>query len=367
MSTKIFGIGAAGNKCALKLLDLGICKKDDLVLVNSTRRDIPASYDGRLNIFNTTEGGCGKERSVGRDYAAHALKSGKFDDVVTDSDFSIILITSLEGGTGSGATPVIAKYFREVMGKNVHIIAFSGFNSDVRGLQNSVEFFQEIDFECDIQCIDLKEFNSASMGNHLKAEELADEEVAQRIKILLGQTILPSEQNIDEVDMLKLVNTTGYKTIEHIEFKEDLMDQNQFNALCKKMIYSSKSLKTNDPAELRLGVILNIKPASEDAIDYDFTVIKEAYGFPYETFFHKQYDGKSQFVEFICSGMKMPIEEIKQLHEKYKEQTAKVNKSADEFFAEIQTLNKDEGDSRFDMVKSSKKATMSKSDFFDSL
>ena len=367
MNFKIFGIGAAGNKCALKLLELGVCNKEDLVLVNSTKRDIAESYDGKLYIFNSTEGGCGKERSVGREYAANAMRAGKFDDAITDKDESVILITSLEGGTGSGATPIMAKYFSEVLGKNVHIIAFSGFNSDVRGLQNSVEFFQEIDFECDVQCIDLKEFNAASMNNHIKAEELADEEVAQRVKILLGKTIIPSEQNIDEIDMLKLVNTTGYKTIEHLEFKDDLLDQNQFNQLCKKMIYGSKSLKTKDPAELRLGVILNIKPASEDAVDYDFNVIKEAYGFPYETFFHKQYNGGAQFIEFICSGMKLPIEEIKAIHERYKEQTAKVNKSADEFFAEIQTLNKNQDDIRFDMVKASKKATISKSDFFGNL
>ena len=367
MNFKIFGVGAAGNKCALKLLEAGVCTKDELVLVNSTRRDIPADFDGKLSIFNTTDGGCGKERSVGRAYASDALKNGKFDDAITDKDDSIILITSLEGGTGSGATPIMAKYFSEVLGKNVHIIAFSGFNSDVRGLQNSVEFFQEIDFDCDVQCIDLKEFNAASMGNHLKAEELADEEVVQRVKILMGKTIIASDTNIDAVDMLKLVNTTGYKTIEHLDFKEDLVDQNQFNQLCKRMIYGSKSLKTKEPAQLRLGVILNIRPESEDAIDYDFNIIKEAYGFPYETFFHKQYNGNTQFIEFICSGMKLPIEEIRAIHEKYKEQTAKVNKSADEFFSEIQTLGKDVTDNMFDMVKASKKSTMSKADFFGDL
>ena len=178
---------------------------------------------------------------------------------------------------------------------------------------------------------------------------------------------MASDTNIDETDLFKLINTSGYKTIEHISFKEDLVDVNQFNQICKRMIYASKSLKSNDPAQLRLGVILNIKPESEDAIDYDFNVIKEAYGMPYETFFHKQYDGKQQYIEFISSGMKLPIDEIKEIHEKYLEQSAKVNKSADEFFNEIQSLEKNKEDDKFDMVRNVKKASMSKADFFNDI
>ena len=367
MKFKVFALGAGGNKAGLKLLEDGVITKDELVLVNSTRRDIPKDFDGKTSIFNTTDGGCGKERGIAKQYVVDAIKSGKFDDVFSESDDSYIFITSLEGGTGSGATPIIAKYCSEVLGKVVHIIGFSGFADDARGLQNSVEFFQELNFDCDVQCIDLKSFISEAGGNHLRAEELADEEVARRINVLLGKNIIASSQNIDAVDLMKLINTSGYKTIEHISFKDDLVDVNQFNQLCKKMIYASKSLKPNDPAQLRLGVILNIKPASEDAVDYDFKVIKDAYGFPYEKFLHKQYDGGEQYIEFISSGMKLPLEEIKAIHQKYLEESAKVNKTADEFFAEVQTLNKNSEDTKFDMVRNTKKASMSKSDFFSGI
>ena len=367
MNFIFFALGAGGNKAGLRLLENGVCSIDNLVLVNSTKRDIPADFNGKSTIFNTTEGGCGKERSIAKQYVIDAMKAGKFDDVFARDCDSYIFITSLEGGTGSGATPILAKYCSEVLGKIVHIIAFAGFNADARGLQNSVEFFQEIDFECDVQCIDLKAFETQSGGNHLRAEELADEELSRRINILLGNNIMASDTNIDETDLFKLINTSGYKTIEHISFKEDLVDVNQFNQLCKRMIYASKSLKSNDPAQLRLGVILNIKPESEDAVDYDFNVIKEAYGFPYETFFHKQYDGGIQYIEFISSGMKLPIDEIKEIHKKYLEQSAKVNKSADEFFNEIQSLEKNKEDDKFDLVRHVKKASMSKADFFNDI
>ena len=86
-----------------------------------------------------------------------------------------------------------------------------------------------------------------------------------------------------------------------------------------------------------------------------------------ETFFHKQYDGGQQYIEFISSGMKLPLDEIKEIHQKYLEQSAKVNKSADEFFEEIKSLNKNDDDKQFDMVKSVKKSTVSKADFFNDL
>lgn len=367
MKFKVIGIGAGGNKAAICLLDNGVIGVDDIILVNSTKKDVPEDFKGRVIILNPDDTGCGKERAIAKSYAMSSIKTGAFDDLFDEDDDSVLLITSLEGGTGSGSTPIIAKYISEVLGKNMHICAFAGFHSDVRGLQNSVEFFQEIDFECDIQCIDLKAFESMAGGNHIRAEELADIELAERTRILFGENLIASSQNIDDTDIYKVVTTSGYKTIEHITFKDDLVDVNQFNTLLKKMIYGSKSLKCNNPAQLRLGVILNVSPASEDAIDYEFSSIVEAYGVPYEKFWHKQWDGKKQYIQFISSGMKLPLEEIKQIYQNYLDQSAKVNKSADEFFEEIKGLEKNSEDNRFDMVKHEKKASLSKAAFFDSL
>ena len=130
MKFKIFGIGQGGNQSALKLLENGICTKDDIVLVNSTNRDIPKNFDGKTTIFNASEGGCGKERTIAKQYMIDSIKSGRFDEVFAQEYDSYVFITSLEGGTGSGSTPIIAKYCSEVLGKTVHIIAFAGFNAD---------------------------------------------------------------------------------------------------------------------------------------------------------------------------------------------------------------------------------------------
>lgn len=352
MKFKFMGIGAAGNKAAMDLINAKVAEEKDVILVNSTRKDIPKEFGGKTIILSTDGNGCGKERAIAKEYALQAMKAGVFDNLFSNDEDSVLIVTSVEGGTGSGSAPIIGNYCCSVLGKNVHMVAFTGFEEDARGLQNTVEFFQEINFDCDIQTIRNSSFNAIAKGNKFKAEELANDEFVSRVRILTGRDLVDSSQNIDDTDIFKVVSTNGYKTIESIQFDDILTDMEQFNKLCRQMIYSSKSLKSNNPGQLRMGVILNIKPESEGAIDYNFEVIKEAYGVPFESFFHKQYDGKKQYIQLISSGMKMPLEEVKAIHERYLAATAAVDKKNDNFFDEISKLTKNSEDSKFDMVRS---------------
>lgn len=351
MKTLIIGIGAAGNKAVMTAVQTGIVKEDDAIIINSTSKDFPAEFNGKKIVLSPSDSGCGKERSVAKDYAITSIKSGKLNIEAVNSYTTVIVITSVEGGTGSGSTPIIAKFFNQVYRKNVHIIAFTGFEEDVRGLGNTVEFFQEVDSNLIVQTIRNASFLRYAGNNKFKAEQLANEEMCQRIKILTGQDFIISNQNIDDTDILKVSNTSGYMTVERALIEKPLVDQDAFNKLVKKMIYESKSAKSKDPGAVRIGVILNIDPASEDAIDYSFSSIKEAYGNPYEAFMQKQWDGKFEYVAFIVSGMQMPIDEMKAIYDRYKEQTSKVNKNADAFYKEMQAMQLESEDRKFDMIK----------------
>lgn len=363
MKFKFMGIGAAGNKAAMELIKRGVAEETDVVLVNSTNKDIPKEFKGKIVILSPEDNGCGKERSIAKEYAIKAMRAGAFDELFNNNDDSILIVTSVEGGTGSGSTPIIGEYCTKVLGKNVHIVAFTGFEEDARGLQNTIEFFQEINSDFDIQTIKNSSFLSVANNNKFKAEDMANEEFVTRTRILIGKDLMDSTQNIDDTDIFKVVSTMGYKTIEMIYFDENLANVEQFNKLCKNMIYNSKSLTSKNPGQIRLGVILNIKPESEDAIDYNFSIIKDTYGRPFECFFHKQYDGKRQYIKFISSGMKMPLEEVKSIHERYIEATKAVDKNSDDFFNEIGKLEKVKEDTRFDMVRSNR-VPGSKENFF---
>ncbi len=350
MKFQFIGLGAAGNKAAVDLVKAGVAKEDDVILINSTDKDF-VNCDGISNkvILNPSNAGCGKERKIAKEYADRAIKTNSI--ILKENTTNVLLVTSVEGGTGSGATPTIAADLKS-KGIIVHICAFIGFEDDVRGLQNTVEFFQEISkFEADIMTIRNASFNEEAYNNKFKAEELANQEFVKRARILTGQDLIVSDQNIDDTDIHKVVSTAGYKTIEEIRFTDILTDQEQFNKLCRQMVYNSHSLHSENPGQIRLGVILNIRPESEDSIDYSFNVFKEAYGMPFEMFFHKQYDGGiNQYIQFISSGMKLPLDEVTKVYNRYKEETKRVDKSSDLFSSTVGAFEMDDIDSMFDMV-----------------
>ena len=351
MKTLLVGIGAAGNKAAMVAITKGIVEKEDVVIINSTSKDFPPQFDGNKIVLSQGNTGCGKERAVAKEYAKSTIKNGKMNIETIQNYTTIICITSVEGGTGSGATPIIAQFFNQVYRKNVHIIAFTGFEEDVRGLGNTIEFFQEVDSNLIVQTIKNSSFLREAGNNKFKAELLANEEMCKRIRILTGQDFIDSDQNIDDTDILKVSNTSGFMTIEHVSIDKPLVDQDDFNKLVKKMIYDSKSPKSKNPGALRIGIILNIDPSTEDAIDYSFQSIKDTYGNPYECFTQKQWDGKREYIAFIVSGMQMPIDEMKAVYDRYKERTNMVNKDADVFYTEVKNMQLDSADKKFDMIK----------------
>lgn len=351
MKALLVGIGAAGNKAVIKANEMGVIAEKDSVMINSTSKDFPKDFNGTKLILSPKDSGCGKERSVAKDFTTTAIRSGKLTDIDVNGYTSVIICTSVEGGTGSGATPMIAQYFHKVCRRNVHVIAFTGFEDDVRGLGNTIEFFQELDSNLIVQTISNKKFMQLAGNNKFKAEDMANAEMCKRIEILTGQNFIASGQNIDDTDILKVSNTCGYMTVEQRFLEKPLIDQEDFNRIVKKMIYESKTIQSNNSGAARMGVILNISPSSEDAIDYSFTDIKASYGYPYECFLQSQWDGKKEYIAFIISGMKMPIDEIKEVYNRYEAQSALVNKSNDLFFKELNSMNLNDEDKKFDMIK----------------
>ena len=351
MKAIYIGCGAAGNKSLISLISTGVADINDCIMINSTSKDFPKEFDGKKIVMNPKgEGGCGKERTIAHEYALKLIKEGMLNIPMNDYT-TVIIIGSCEGGTGSGSIPILGQFFAKVYNRNVHIIGFTGFEEDVRGLSNTIEFFKEMDSSLVIQTISNASFLQEAGGNKFKAEQLANVELCKRIAILTGKDFIASSQNIDDTDILKVSNTSGYMTVESAYLDKPLVDVEDFNKVVKQMIYNSHSIKSKNPGAIRIGVILNIRPESEDAIDYSFSLIKEAYGNPYECFQQKQWDGKREYIQFIVSGMQMPLEEVQKIYDRYNEAFQKVQQGNDQFYKAVDSMNLDPSAGRFDMIK----------------
>jgi cell division GTPase FtsZ len=201
LQAKVIGIGAAGNKAAIKLIEEGIMQTNDVLLLNSTLKDVPAAYKEYAIEFKGATKGCAKERNLAGEMAMENLRNGdiNLDGFLSPEDHMVIIVNSSEGGTGCGASTVLAKYFKEVLGANVHMFVFTGFEEDARGLKNTVEYFKDLAPTYVVEAISNKKFLDECNGNKIKAEAAANEEFVKRISILLGKTIVESEQNIDDL------------------------------------------------------------------------------------------------------------------------------------------------------------------------
>lgn len=370
MKIKVIGTGAAGNKAAIMLLEKDILDESQVKLVNSTARDIPEKYRSNAIIFEETDGGCGKETSLGKELAIEALQTDdRFDSFIDQDDEALIIVTSTEGGTGCGSSVILADYYSSTTGIQIQIFAFTGFEEDGRGLQNTIEFFQAMKEEYTVNIISNIKFLESN-PNKLRAQIAANEDFCERIKVLIADGIIDSEQNIDKTDLYKVVNTPGYSTILKTNLGK-IKNVDNFNKICSDMIDNDKSLETTEKSAKRIAVFINATEDTLNNMDLTFSIIKNKMGVPYELFNHIQCDEQSpESIAIIVSGMKLPLDVLEEIYDKYKEESKKVNKNKDSFFDRASELKGNSEDDMFNSGISRRRQTnkaVNKQTFFDKL
>lgn len=372
LKIKVIGCGAAGNKAAIELHKKGFDLKN-ITLINSTSRDIPADYKNNSIIFgasNETLGGCGKERNVGKALLLKDLKTGSIDiDSIVDPDTNVcIIVSSTEGGSGSGVIPILAKYIVEVIGVPVITCLFFGFNTDVRGMGNSVELCQEINSNYGVIGISNAAFLDEANGNKVKAENLANEEFCKIVRILTGQDIKPGSQNIDDTDLYKLVVTPGYMFVGSCSLK-GVKNVDMFNKTISAALDNSHLIESASKSVKRIGAIFSIPQEMSDSVDYNADVFCQRYGTPYEMFTHIQDQIESTpSISWIVAGMDLPLNEVKEIFENYKKASSEVNKKKDSFFETIASFTGNGEDAMFDMLNRSQRTpttSKAKNSFFE--
>lgn len=368
LNLKIIGAGAAGNKATIALVEHGFDPKD-IVLINSTAKDIPEKYKDNAIIFGSnaaTLGGCGKERDVGKKLILQDMKTGSIslDDIADPDTNAVVIVSSTEGGSGSAITPILAKYIKEVLGIPVIICLFFGFNTDVRGMQNSIEICQELSDDCGVIGISNYKFLEPANNNTIKAELLANDQFVKLIDIICGRSIIPGKQNIDDTDLFKLVITPGYMCIETANVSK-IKNIDQFNKAIDSTIDDSVLVDCSEKGAKRIGIIYDISEDLSDYVDFTASALQNRYGTPYEMFTHIQNTGNNPSVTWISAGLPLPIKEVKDIYDNYLKMSAVVSKKKDSFFDSVMGMKGNQEDGMFNMLSINKNNnTRAKSSFF---
>lgn len=358
MKVKVFGLGAAGNKGAIRCLEMGIIDPRNASLVNSTEKDIPESYREISTIIGHVKG-AGKESKLGAAMMQQSLEEGELieflPEFLEEDDKAVIIIASAEGGTGCGSMPVLGQFIKEQTGIPVHLFILMGFQSDARGLSNTINLFKQIDPEYTVHTISNAKFLGEARGNKIKAEQMANDLLVSQIEAITGNILREGSQNIDDTDHFKLMCNPGYTLIESAVIDRNIKTTEQLNQLLTDTIRTTKSIDLETPACRRLGVIWNVNSELENVIDYTYGAIKDIVGVPYESFEHIQapIDGV-QTVTIVIAGLKLPEKEIQDIYDKYIEINSRVDKSQDGFYSSIGELETD--DDEFNVVQTERKA-----------
>lgn len=351
LNVQVIGTGAAGNNASITLLETGVISNaQDVLLLNSTKKDIPSKYSDYAIEFGDIRG-CGKERDVSKQMVLEAIRSRQIDleTFVKPSTQLVIITTSLEGGTGCGSALILAEYVSTVLNRNVHLFAFAGFEDDPKGMANTVEWFKELNDQYTVEVISNKKFLEEAGGNRHKAELLANEEFARRVAILLGNNIVPSETNIDDTDLYKLTTIPGFMTIECTQLSK-IKSVDDFNTALNEMVDNSKSLETEQSAYY-IGVIFNGSDKTKQYIDESYSVLKERYGKPMEFFRHYQNVQDDEYFAVIIGGMKIPNDEVNAIYNRFLKESESTDTSRDKFF---------DNKSKFDTSKATRSSVLNR-------
>ncbi len=355
MELAVYGAGAAGNKAVIKLIEEGIIKSSNAKLLNTTSKDIPEKYkkDGNLVCkFDSELGGCGKEPIKGKKAMLKALSLGSVEllDILPDTkDREIVIVTSTEGGTGSGSTPELIKYLLDNVGAPIHVFAFIGFNDDPRGIKNTLLFFKSLDENITLHTIKNDEFLDYT-NNHELAESRANDYFVNQIEILRGSKMIPSDQNIDDTDMYKVTTTKGYMDIKHIDLT-GIKNIDTFNKAIVNAYENEEKGLEFEPSAKRIAVFINASDKTRLAIDGNLQVVKRYVGESFAEFYkHIQYDDTTEeYIDIIAGGLKYPRDAIMNINKSYTEVKNKMNTKHDSLKDIFDDIDLDEDDDEFDI------------------
>lgn len=347
-----FGCGQGATKAMLHCIENGTLDREDCCIVNSTQKDIPEEYrDGAIIISEDPDAGCGKVRSAAKKLMLNYLKSNPnvISAMLSNGDYQYVnIMATTEGASGSGASVILAKFIESQLDIPVIITLISGFETDTRGLQNTIEYFKDLEGgNFVVRTVSNKKYLDKT-SNTFTAEKMANEDISTAFKIIAAYDITDSEQNIDDTDHYKLITNPGMMFVTEVIIDRKLKNPNQFEQLISDAIDYNCSLDF-EPSATKIGVFMNISDDKLAIIDTNFTTIKKKLcgnNNVDEFFIHRQYiASEPEFIRIIASGMNLPKEELVDIYNKYQNNKSTASKE-DDFFSAISDMDTSSSEER---------------------
>ncbi|GHT16775.1 hypothetical protein AGMMS4956_19800 [Bacteroidia bacterium] len=209
---KVIGVGGAGGNAVNYMYRQGV-EGVSFVVCNTDAQDLqksPIPYQICLGK-NLTKGlGAGSEPQEGCKAAEESLAD--ITKMLADSNTEMVFITAgMGGGTGTGATPVIARKAKERGILTVAVVTIPPQYSEPDRFPVAIEGIKELQ-----KCVDsLLVINNAKLDElygeltFSQANEKADEVLYTAVKSIAEVITLPMQRNVDLADVRRAMKDSG--------------------------------------------------------------------------------------------------------------------------------------------------------------
>lgn len=267
---KVIGVGGGGGNTVGSLFDSfnpygdSIAKGIDFIIINSDSQDLSKSnVPDRIQIAQDGQG-AGSDPELGRKFAEKCAT--RIKDSVKNA-YMVFVTAGMGGGTGTGASPVVARLARETNSPDTLIIGVvtTPFSSKKNKRQMAVALRGIEELQKHVNALLVVENDAIlklfpSGGNYSKAMRATDIVLMNAIRGILGIITNTGEQNADFRDILNIMKEAGRDVIIGVgsatgkdRYRKALELALNSPLLCGRTINGAK------------GVIVNFRSSKEDS------------------------------------------------------------------------------------------------------
>lgn len=209
---RVMGIGGGGNNALNSMIGTGQIQGCDFVAVNTDAQALLMSQSAtKVQIGeNLTKGlGSGGDPELGRKAAEESKE--KLKDMLEGSDM-VFIAAGMGGGTGTGASPVIAEIAREIGALTIAVVTkpflFEGTRrmvvaeDGIENLKDKVDTLIVIPNQRILDVVDKK-------LSLLEAFKVADSVLTQGVQGISDLITLPGLINVDFADVRTIMSNAG--------------------------------------------------------------------------------------------------------------------------------------------------------------
>ena len=210
----VIGVGGAGNNAVNQMIEESI-KSIDFWVVNTDAQALATSKAEHRYVLGRdfTKGlGAGGNPEIGRQAAESSIEDLK--EIVQGANM-VFIAAGMGGGTGTGASPVIAKVAREAGALTIAIVTrpfgFEGNSRKAKAVEGLAQLKEEVDSIIIVSNDKLMMMN----GNKSIADAFheSDRVLAQSVKTITDLILLPGLINLDFADIKATLLNKGVALI----------------------------------------------------------------------------------------------------------------------------------------------------------